>query len=99
MVYSKKIIVINISMYSESRHCESWNNDMTRKYNRIIDVAVMKVSIEKSRYNDKSHFYDGFSIDRGLSKWLFHCTTRMMISDTEIATLCVWSTQTDTFSP
>ena len=34
---------------------------MSRKYNRIIDDTVMEVSIEKSRYNDKSRYYDGFS--------------------------------------
>ena len=33
---------------------------MSRKYNWIMDDAVMKVSIEKSHYDDKSHYYDGF---------------------------------------
>ena len=36
---------------------------MSQKYNRIIDDAVMEASIEKSHYNDTSHFYDGFSPD------------------------------------
>ena len=39
---------------------------MSQKYNRIIDDAVMEVSIEKSRYNAKSHYCNGFSADRGL---------------------------------
>ena len=42
-------------------------NDMSGKYNRIIDDAVIEVSIKKSHYNDKSHYYNGFSADRGLS--------------------------------
>ena len=32
--------------------------DKSRKYRKIIADAVMKVSIEKSRYNDNSHYYD-----------------------------------------
>ena len=41
---------------------------MSQKYNNmIIEDAVMEVSLEKSHYNDKSRFYDGFSADRGLS--------------------------------
>ena len=40
---------------------------MSRKYNRIIDDAVMEVSIEKSHYNDEYRYYDAFSTDRGLS--------------------------------
>ena len=40
---------------------------MSRKYNRPIDDAVMEVSIEKSPYNNKSPYYDGFSADQGLS--------------------------------
>ena len=33
----------------KSHTYESQDNDMSRKYNRIIDDAVMEVSIEKSR--------------------------------------------------
>ena len=51
----------------KSRNNESRGNDMSRKYNRIIDDAVTEVSIEKSSFNDKSRYCDGFSADRGLS--------------------------------
>ena len=40
---------------------------MSRKYNSFIDVTVLEVSIEKSRYNEKSHYHKGFSANRGLS--------------------------------
>ena len=46
---------------------KSRNDNMSRNYNRIIDDAVMEVSIEKAHYNDKSRYYDGFCADRGLS--------------------------------
>ena len=36
---------------------------MSRKYIRIIDDAVIEVSIEKSHYNAKSRYYYGFSAD------------------------------------
>ena len=39
---------------------------MSQKYSRIIDDAVMEVSIEKSHYNDQCDYYDGFSADWGL---------------------------------
>ena len=29
-------------------------------YNRIIDDTVIEVSIEKSHYSNKSHYYDEF---------------------------------------
>ena len=53
----------------KSHNYESRNDDMYRMYNRIIDDAVMEVSIEKSHFNDKSHYmyYVGFSADQGLS--------------------------------
>ena len=38
---------------------------MSGKYNSIIDDPVMEVSIEKSRYYNKSRNYDVFSADRG----------------------------------
>ena len=34
---------------------------MSQKYNRIIDDPIKDVTIEKTRYNDKSHYHDGFS--------------------------------------
>ena len=40
---------------------------MSQKYNKIIDDLLTEISIGKSRYNDKSHYFDGFSADRGLS--------------------------------
>ena len=40
---------------------------MSQKYNRMNYDAVTEVSIEKSHYNDKSGYYDGFSADWGLS--------------------------------
>ena len=45
----------------------SWNNDMSRKWNRIIDDVVMEVSIEKSPSHNKFRYYDGFSAEWGLS--------------------------------
>ena len=39
---------------------------MSWKYNGIIDDAEIEVSIEKFHYNDKSHYYDGFSAGWGL---------------------------------
>ena len=48
----------------KSRNYESRNNDM---YDRIIDDSVMEFSIGKSRYNDRSRYYDGFSADQGLT--------------------------------
>ena len=47
----------------KSRYYKSRNNDMSQKCNRIIDDVVMEVSIEKSRYNDKSLYCYGFSAD------------------------------------
>ena len=43
------------------------NDNMSQKYNMITDDSVIKVSIEKSCYNDKSHYYIGFCLDQGLS--------------------------------
>ena len=40
----------------KSHNYESRNIDMSQKYNSIIDDAIMKVSIEKSHYNDKFHY-------------------------------------------
>ena len=40
---------------------------MFQKYDRIFDDVVMGVSTKKSHYNVKSHRYDGFGSDRGLS--------------------------------
>ena len=40
---------------------------MSRKYNRIVDDALMGLSMEKSGYSDKSHYYNGFCADGGLS--------------------------------
>ena len=48
------------------RNYEFRNNDTSRKYNRLIDDAVIEVSIDKSRYNDKSHYHIGFSANRAL---------------------------------
>ena len=45
----------------KSRNYESQNNDKSRKCNMINDDAVMEVSMEKSHYNNKYHYYDGFS--------------------------------------
>ena len=42
---------------------KSGNNDKSWKYNRIIDDALMGVSIEKSHNNDKS-LYSGFRLRR-----------------------------------
>ena len=33
-------------------------NDMSQKHKSINDNPVMEVSIEKSRYNDKSRYYN-----------------------------------------
>ena len=46
---------------------ESRNNETSQKYNRIVDEAVMEVSIEKSFYCEKSCYNDGFSAERGLA--------------------------------
>ena len=35
----------------------------------IIDDAVMELSIGKTRFNNKSHYYNGFGADSGLSKF------------------------------
>ena len=56
----------NVIATVKSHNCESLNNDMCQKYNRIIDDPVMEVSIEESHYNDKSHYYDGFSADQSI---------------------------------
>ena len=52
----------------KSRNYESQNNAKSWKHNRMLDHSVMEISIEKSHYNDKSRYYDGFSADWGLSK-------------------------------
>ena len=58
---------ISILKTVKSGNYESRNNAMSRKFDRIIDYPVMEVSIEKSRYDDKFHYLDGFSADWGLS--------------------------------
>ena len=40
---------------------------MALKYNWLINDTLADVSIEKSDYDNKSHFYDGFCAYRGLS--------------------------------
>ena len=40
---------------------------MSQKYNRIINDAVMEVSIKNPHYNDRSRYYDAFSAELWLS--------------------------------
>ena len=51
----------------------------------IVEDAIMEDSIEESRYNAKSRYYDGFSAESGISQFLDFTVQRFSeVSGSEI---------------